>query len=141
MAVDKPGDYYNPPSDYQDMDGNWKTFTYIDHDKHTTRTNSGRETKEVLDLKKERLEKIREELRLFKENKIKEVLSLPACAVVMESDSFLNKVLLVEILIRDSELMTWNEPVLREVCSINEGFLNLLYSRVLNFHNINNVED
>ncbi len=141
MAVDKKGDYYNPPSDYQDMDGNWKTFTYIDHDKHTSRTKSGRETQETLDEKKKRLEEIRANLRAFKENKILEILSLPPAPLVEEHDSFLNKVLLAEIVIRDSEPVTWNEKVIREACDVNEDFLNLLHSRILKFHNINNVED
>lgn len=141
MAVDKKGDYYNPPSEYQDLDGNWKTFTYVDHDKHTSRTQLGRESPETLDAKKIEIERIREELRQYRENRIKEILSLPPAPLIEENDSFLNKVLLAEIILRDSEPVTWNEKILREVCEINEDFLRLVHSRILLYHNINNIED
>lgn len=141
MAVDKKGDYYNPPSDYQDMDGNWRTFTYIDHDKHTSRTQSGRETPEVLAEKRKRLEEIRENLRQYRESRIQEILSLSPAPLVKEDDSFINKVLLAEIIIRDSEPVTWNEKIIREICEINEDFLKMLHSRITTFHNINNMED
>lgn len=48
MAVDKKSDYYNPPTNYRDIDGNMKTFTYVDHDKHVTRLKLGRSMKPEL---------------------------------------------------------------------------------------------
>lgn len=142
MAVDKKGDYYNPPSDYFDpRDEQWKTFTYVDHDKNTSRTKLGRETEEVLAEKKKVVEELNESLKEYRENKIKEILSLPPAPLVEEHDSFLNKVLLAEIIIRDSDPISWNEKIIREICDVNEDFLNMLYFRIRTFHNINNIED
>lgn len=141
MAVDKKGDYYNPPSDYQDLDGNWKTFTYIDHDKHISRTQSGRETEEALLAKEARLKEAREALASYKESLIKEILALPACNVRKDNDGFMNQVMLEEVLIKSSSPMTWNEKIIREASAVNEDFLHLLHKRVLSFHSINNVED
>lgn len=133
MAVDKKGDYYNPPSEYQDLDGNWKTFTYVDHDKKTKISTHVSTPEEIEQRKKEKIDR--------RNKTISEILSLPPAPLVQENDSFLNKVLFAEIVIRDSEPVTWNEKVIREACEVNEDFLNLLYSRILAFHNINNVED
>lgn len=133
MAVDKKGDYYNPPSEYQDLDGNWKTFTYVDHDKKTRISTHVSSPEEIEQRKQEKIER--------RNKTISEILSLPPAPLVQENDSFLNKVLLAEIVIRDSEPVTWNEKVIREACEVNEDFLNLLHTRILAFHNINNVED
>jgi len=36
MHIKKKAEYYTPPDNYRDLDGNLKTFTYVDHDKKIT---------------------------------------------------------------------------------------------------------
>lgn len=44
--MDKKSKYSPAPTNYTDHDGQTKTFTVIDHDRHVTRTQMGRERKE-----------------------------------------------------------------------------------------------
>ena len=55
MAVDKKSDYYTSSNTYTDLDGNLKTFTVVDHDRHTSRLKSwnyDRKEVELTDLQK-----------------------------------------------------------------------------------------
>lgn len=90
-------DQYNPPDNYRDLDGNMRTFTYIDYSK---------KPKKSMYMKDEDLDP-KEALRLAKIEMQDEILALPASLFPMEFEEFI---------IRDvpNQIIKWNEPMVRD---------------------------
>ena len=99
---------YTPPSDYRDLDGNHKTFTYIDHDIKTSISTSTSSKKEV--------EKIKEDRERMMNECIEEILALPAVAAAGVADNIYE-----QFIIRDLEKgIIWNETVVRNALVLND---------------------
>ena len=110
MAVDKKGDYYNPPSAYTDLDGNLKTFTYIDHDRHTSYVDSmARETEETRKAREQELIILNKSISEEREKSINAILSLPAISFLQSRNTFAE-----DCIIRDQEKgIIWDENFIR----------------------------
>lgn len=133
MAVDRKADHVgNHGGAYTDIDGMRKQFTYIDHDRHTSRVDTfARESDEVKEARKKRLEDIRKGLKEYNNKMIAEILALPAVNAVRGTDTFIEQALYQEFVKRSVEDgITWNEPVLRAACDINTNLCRDLHMRV-----------
>jgi hypothetical protein len=99
MAVDKKSDHYNPPTNYKSIDGNMKTFTYVDHDKKTKISTSRTSEEEI--------NRINKELADYKESLINEILSLPASLCPLTYHDFTIKG-------EGVKEIKWNEAMLKD---------------------------
>lgn len=88
-------DKYNPPDNYRDLDGNMKTFTYIDYSKKQKKSMYIEEGNP------------KELLRLAKIDMQDDILKLPASLFPKEFEEFI---------IRDvpNQLIKWNEIMIRD---------------------------
>ena len=118
MAVDKKSDYYNPPADYQDRDGNWKNFTYVDHDKKLSMK---------IMPSNEEIQDAKTQLKEYKEKKIAEILSLPAICAVMNKDDRNEEFVERNI---EEKSVKWREEVVRNACMINVDLCRNLFNEV-----------
>lgn len=101
--MDKKSDYYTSPDNYRDINGYMKTFNYIDHDVKTSISRYSTEMEDSDDLKE------------YKEQKIKEVLSMPAASVA-GMDCY-------QVLInRSVEGITWNESAVKDLMMTTDHF-------------------
>jgi hypothetical protein len=95
-----------PPthSHYDNLDGNIKNFTHIDHDKKLKVAVGGKES----------LEDLQESLRQYKQDNIERILLLPAYAILVGQAPERYE----EFVIRDlkSGEIKWNETVVRNYC-------------------------
>lgn len=101
MAVDRPGDYYNPPTNYEDLDGNLRTFTYRDFDKRPIPM-GGKITEEEAKEAKEGIKNYRTELQ-------ERILSLPASLCPFDYQDF-------TVRGEGKDTITWNQEMIK-----NEG--------------------
>jgi len=99
MAVDRPGQYYNPPDNYHDPDGNLKTFTYIDYDKKKIPMGTV--------VSQEELKEINEGQKTYKEQLIERILAVNAGFCPLEYSDYT---------VRGANVthLTWNEAMLRD---------------------------
>lgn len=132
MAVDKKSDHVgNHGGAYSDIYGHSRNFTYIDHDRHTSRTQLGRESASTLEEKQQRLDALQKEIKDHNDQMIEEILALPAVNAVRNEDNFIDKALYEEFIIRSVDTgITWNEQVLREACTLNHNLCRELHQRV-----------
>ena len=119
--MDKKGNYYTSPDNYTDIDGNLKTFTYIDHDKKTSISMST-ETEE------EREERKKNHKTLLQQT-IDEIIEFPAIYAAYPEDDMLKAHLFNEI-INSEDGVKWDIPILKEICMIDRDFALLLRSRL-----------
>ena len=115
-------DYYTSPDNYTDIDGNLKTFTYVDHDIKTKISTSIPETIE------EKEKRIKEQKSILEET-ILEILEFPAIYSAYPEDDMLQAHLFNEI-INSTNGITWDETILREVCRLNREFAYTLRRRL-----------
>lgn len=89
---------YVPPANYDDMEGNVKQFTYVDHDIKTKVSNhiSGN------------IDDVRNAIKKYREDKIEEVLAMPAVSI---GDMEQYQVLIN----RSAEGITWNKNAVKEL--------------------------
>jgi hypothetical protein len=99
MAIDKKSQHYTSAKNYRDLDGNTRSFDFIDHDVKTKiGTNKPLEPTEK--------EKLEEDIRKNRENQINKILEIPAayCADVFQDFTIRG----------DVTKITWNETMLRD---------------------------
>lgn len=99
MAVDRPGQYYNPPANYHDPDGQLKTFTYRDLDKKKIPMGTV--------VTPEELKEIKESEKTYKEQLIERILAVNAAFCPLEYSDYT---------VRGANVtqLTWNETMLRD---------------------------
>ncbi len=95
-------DYYTSPDNYQDIDGNMKTFTYVDHDVKPTISAHVPETKTE---KQEREEWMANNLK----ETIEEVLQFPAAAIAHTPNEMYQA-----LIMRTESGIKWNEKAVIE---------------------------
>jgi hypothetical protein len=127
MAVDRKGDYVgNHGGHYTDIDGQSKMFTYIDHDRHTSRTQSGRESDEVKERKAKELEELRASIKKINDDKISAILAMPPYDMGIGETDFVKKVLYTNLILRDPP--RWEENMVREICTIDKDLCTRLFN-------------
>lgn len=101
---------YTPPTNYEDMDGNMKTFTYVDHD---VKTKISAEVKETTAERKERERWMKQWLK----EQIEEILQFPAASIASHP-------VYSELIIRTEEGFVWNkEKVIEYLTNNRSSFL------------------
>jgi hypothetical protein len=107
--MDRKSDYYTSAQHYRDLDGNSKSFTFVDHDVKPSIS--------VTSSTKEDIELIKKEVRDHTERVIEEILSFPAVNILKNSYGMYE-----EFVIRNAEkgVIEWNEEMVRNACRIND---------------------
>lgn len=115
MAVDKKSDHYTSPANYKALDGQMRTFTYIDHDK---KTKIG-----AVNVTPEQILKAKDEFKQSLEREIDKILALPAVNAVRNPDG------LYEEFIERSEDkgIIWRPEMLREALRISPSLSHNLW--------------
>jgi len=119
MAVDKKGDYVGTHGGaYTDENGMSRQFTYVDHDRHTSRL----KTRETEVEKKERERKASElhaEVKAAQIRRVDEILALPAVAFAMSGNTYAE-----DCIIRDLEKgIIWDETYVRNFLDIRSDMI------------------
>ena len=132
MAVDRKADYVgNHGGAYTDENGMSRQFTYVDHDRKLSSRVSGGESKEYKAQKKKKLEDLKAQIKKRNDEKIEQILCLPAINAVMSHDDFVDAQLYEEFITRSADIgITWNEEMVRSACTINHELCRNLHIRV-----------
>lgn len=136
MATDKKGQHVgNHGGAYTDNDGMSRQFTYIDHDKHTTRTKSGREAVETVEEKEKRIKELTDSISLNNQKRIDEILAMPAVAFAMSGNTFSE-----DCIIRDEKKgIIWDETFTRNFLTIRTDMIyvisNIVWKRTVKEQN------
>lgn len=119
MAVDKKSEHYTSAEVYRDLDGNHKTFTYIDHDKKI-RIAAGEP------LTEDQLTSLKESVSSQIDNSIEEILALPALSAATPDGLY------EEFVTRDmsKQRIVWQEEMVRDACRINHNLRHNLWNTV-----------
>lgn len=118
MAVDKKGDHVgNHGGAYIDINGMSRQFTIIDHDRHTSRTKSGRESEESKLAKQERLANLQKEIATINQKRILATLSLPPYDMSIGETDPIRKIIFSSFL--NKETVCWDENVVKSACEID----------------------
>lgn len=127
MAVDKKSDYVgNHGGAYTDMDGMARQFTVIDHDRHTSRTQLGRESEETKEDREQRLSNLRTSITEARERRINEILAMPAISFVKSGNTFAE-----DCIIRDLEKgIIWDEKFVRGFLEARPDMVYVMYNSV-----------
>ena len=113
--MDKKSDHYTSAETYRDLDGNYKQFTFIDHDikKYAMPITSISES-ELADLKRTR------------EEAIEAILAMPAISLLRSGNT-----LAENYIIRDQEKgIIWHEKAVKEALIINPDLIYLFSNTV-----------
>jgi hypothetical protein len=120
MAVDKKSDHVgNHGGTYTDIDGASRQFTYIDHDRHTTRTQSGREDKDYLAQKEDEKKRLHEKVMESRRRSIEEILCMPAVKFLESGNLFAE-----DCIIRDPEKgIIWDETYVKNFLDVRPDMI------------------
>jgi hypothetical protein len=92
---DKKSDHYTSAQHYKDLDGNMRSFTFVDHDKKT-------KINTIMDTNKDQVAR---DLQDYRESLIEKILNLPVTACPSIFDDFKT---------RGNDALIWNEAMVRD---------------------------
>lgn len=124
MATDRKSDHYTSAQHYRDLDGNSKSFTFVDHDVKPSIS--------VMSSSKEEIENLKKEISEHTENSIKAILSMPAVNALNDSNGMYSHLVKRNI---EKGIIEWDEDVVANMCRIDSVFMynlsNTLWKRTV----------
>jgi len=127
MAVDRKADHVgNHGGTYTDIEGMSRQFTVIDHDKHTSRTQMGRETEEIKKKKEQERIELTKQLMEVKERSIQQILAMPAISFLKSGNTFAE-----DCIIRDVEKgIIWDETFVRNFLEVRPDMMYVMFNTI-----------
>lgn len=111
MATDRKSDHYTSAQHYRDLDGNSKSFTFVDHDVKTSIS--------VTSSTKEEVEELKRQIVKDTENSINAILALPAVNALRDPHGMYESLIKRNM---EKGVIEWDEEMVRNMCKIDSTF-------------------